>query len=313
VVASRTCQSQGLSSRTLQHAILRAQLPFSSPPIPRSPCTTACPAGARSSLSYRSSLRHATVSVKVQLPHERYNEMAARLPELIERSLQQAAGGAGGAAALSQRQATAGSPGSSPAQAGAAASAPRLLTYTHFQGCLAAVLQFESEHALPPASRVEAELLQMLPEGMQLAHVCMQQGSGGSAPAGGVWPDPVAVESNSASCSLDVVLPPGVLQQLAAGAGQQQQQLRVVLAVAVGEVLSDGVVEVEARADLAGGGGAVKVRRPAGAAPAGQHYQPSGTRVDATVQREGEWRISRQHACPPCRSWSSPATRVEVP
>ena len=232
---------------------------------PPAPCTMACCAGARSSLSYRSSLRHTLVSTKVQLPHERYADMSARLPGLIERALLQAAGGEAGAAALHQHQATSSSVS---AQASAAVSVPRLLTYTHFQGCLAGVLQYASEQPLPPASRVEAELQQLLPEDLQLVRLAVQEvdsSSGASAPAGGVWPwpDPVAVESNSSSCSLDVVLHSGVLQQLPGGNEQQQLQLRVVLAVAGGEVLSDGVVGVDMQADLAGGGATVKVRTPA--------------------------------------------------
>jgi hypothetical protein len=207
-------------------------------------------------------MRHTNVSAKVQLPHERYAEMSAKLPELIERALRQAAGGAGGAPS-----------GSGTDQSSPAVGAPLLLTYTHFKGCLAAVLQFGSEHALPPTRRIEAELAQLLPEGMQLVRVVSQDvssspallqqqcSSGTSAPAGCVWPwpDPIAVGAGT-SCSVDVVLQPCVLQQLPGGGGQQQLRLRVVLAAAGGEVLSDGAVEVDMQADLAlGGGGAVKV------------------------------------------------------
>ena len=244
-----------------------------------------CRAGARSSLSYRSSLRRTHVSVKVQLPHERYDEMASRLPGLIERAMQQAARGDGGAPVLHQRQATA---GSGAAQASAGPSAPRLLTYTHFQGCLAGVLQYDSEHALPPASRVSAELQRLLPGDMQLVHVCMQEASSigsrisasndssssDAAEDGCGWPwlDPVAIAAESAACSLDVVLHPRVLRQLQSRHEQELlQQLRVVLAEAGGEVLSDGIVELDVQGDLAGGGGAVKVRTPPTTAPAAQH------------------------------------------
>jgi hypothetical protein len=233
------------------------------PPTPGA----ACRAGARSSLSYRSSLRHTHVSVKVQLPHERYADMAGRLPGLIERAMQQAVAEERGAAGLHHPQAA----------AGAAASAPRLLNYTHFQGCLTGVLEFESECALPPARVIEAKLQLLLPEWCsELVHLSVQEASRGSVIVGGgssssssssisdavaaggawPWPDPVALSSNSAACRLDVVLHPLVLQQLPHGCGHQ---LRVVLAVAGGEVLSDGVVEVDVHADLASGGGAVKV------------------------------------------------------
>jgi len=204
--------------------------------------------------------------------------MSAKLPQLIERALQRAADATAGAAAQGDA---------------AASSAPRLYSFTHFQGCLAAVLQYDSEHALPPASRIEAELQQLLPGGMQLVRVSLQEvqppctpssssalaaapaadakqqqapeqqqcgGSDSSAvSAGGVWPwaDPVALGSDSGSC-IDVALDPRVLQQLPGAGGEQPPLLRVVLAVAGGEVLSDGIHQVEGMA--AGCGGTVQVR-----------------------------------------------------
>ena len=157
--------------------------------------------------------------MKVQLPHERYADMSARLPGLIERALQQAAWDDGTAAAALDRQATAGSTGNNAAQPGAASGAPRLLTYTHFEGCLAAVLQYASEQPLPPAARIKAGLQQLLPEGMQLSHVFVQETSSAITPAAGecAWPGSLAIASNVAGTSSSLC---GVAPRHAAPAGR---------------------------------------------------------------------------------------------
>jgi hypothetical protein len=227
-------------------------------------------------MRYTTRMRLAHASIKVELPHAQYMQLAGQLPLLIKQAVQQSASRDDDVAAVVLDQ----SP--SPCDARVvdgpthAAAAPRLLHYTHFPGCLTAVLEYEVERPLPPAGELAAQLQLLLPAAAQLVHVSTRDFAGGyssshSKSCGGsscqvagvsAWADPVALPCGDDSCSVDVILPAPVLQQLRAAAGQPAQ-LRVVVAAAGGRALSDRVLQV----DLAcgeGSGGAVEVR---GAAP----------------------------------------------
>jgi hypothetical protein len=235
-------------------------------------------------LPHRSLTRLAHASVKVLLPHERYQDVAATLPLLIKQALAQAASDAD-VAPLVLDQCPPGFPGpggggGGPLAAAAAPGAepPCLLHYTHFPGCLAAILAYQAPSALPPASRLAAALADLLPEGAQLVHVSTQDAATGrgsthstaAASSGGCqalaqrpWLDPVALPCGEGSCAVEVVVPAQVLRQLPAAGAAGGRQLRVVLAEAGGGALSDGVVDVEG-SDVIGkdvdASGAVEVR-----------------------------------------------------
>jgi len=240
---------------------------------------------------------HATL--KLQLPHAQYAQLAVQLPVLIQQAAwpppvagQQAAAGGGAAAPATAQGAPSGGlgwAGSTPLAAGTVDGAPCMLRYTHAPGCLTAILEYAAQQGARPASQLAADLQLVLPSSAQLMHLSIQErgcGHGsstattstattstattstattstsfGCAPsAQGVWADPVVLRSGDASCTIDAVLPAPVLQQLLGGEGQQAQ-LRVLVTAAAGELMSDSVLDATLD-QPGGGGGKLQVRLP---------------------------------------------------
>jgi hypothetical protein len=225
-------------------------------------------------------------SLKLQLPHEQYAQLAVQLPVLVQQAAwppapgQQAAAAEGGVASLALRQGgAAGVTGSTPLVAGTVRGAPCLLRYTHVPGCLTAILEYAAvQRGAPVASQLAADLQLLLPSSAQLVHLSIRErgsghssgrstttslGLGGAQPAESVWPDPVVLLGADASCAIDVVLPAPVLQQLL-GTVLAPPQLRVLVTAAAGGLLSDSVHEVTTMDEA---GGRLKVRSWAVCAP----------------------------------------------
>jgi hypothetical protein len=245
--------------------------------------------------------------MKVQLPHERYEVLAAALPDLIMQAMQRVLGPGVQAVPLSQhpQQEQPSEDARLPlltqhdAAHGHDGAAPCALThYTHLPGCLTAVMELDSGCASTPAAeQLAAELRQLLPAGMDLVHVSTKQravGSGSSCSgggsscggsvdgsstddatlAGGAWPDPVVLVEGAGSCIVHVILPAEAMRQLPAGAAQLRQ-VRVALAAAGGSVLCDRIVSVDT-AGQAGCDGRLEVRAGAEQSCACNRQAPAG-------------------------------------